>query len=1289
MLLQNGQQSTPSFQPEQDPWDQMAWWEKSLDVLSRPNFASANLAKALLTGADPFKAMKRGITGEDRTTYSDVLAISGMDPGITRAVLGFAGDVLLDPTTYLTLGAGAGKSAVVGGVTKTLTKAGELAHAATVGEKTAQAGRILARGVETAESAKLTPELKALFPRELTQARYDKLLGTYGVTNLADGMPRELTAKVIGEEAGGRMIGRAIKGESVPAVADAFLKGQRGAVAVVKPTTLRFAGQPLIPAGVATRMAQAGQATLSAVEKLPVVGKVLGAAREAGQTIKAALGKAFSTSTGLPELDRILKRSADLLDSKTMATVRKYVDTYVKPLASLQKTNEGAYKTALEHIQTYLEGFTQIVKKEVPDAMKQAEIEQQIGRLSEVLGKIHARGAAEKEASAIDVLGRTLERQKAAGEIARQENKLALESHKANEAKLLRELRERGIRMNEGFGKEEFNANIPKAMRKKSGVPMDTMIGELVRRGHLPHGATESDLYRLIEKLQRKPRKLLAEDVIHNLPAVKGRPVSPYVEKAGKAIETRLAERQQALKNVPMISKPESVKLFGEEAVKAKFEVAAMDPRVKAMAESARQTFEDIWTAENKHLPLPPEKMKGYLPHYMKDEFRETLMDIIRSDSRNIMKPEFSAGMTEAQRRTWETTVDKATINQMIDGGHIDPSKAEALLKSRGLNPTADDLLVFETNPVQAALRRELASVRALSSVQMSQEVLASPYFTKARTVLGDTDKILATLSEHPGHALFVPTKDYIERFLTKAEKESLRRGAKDSLSHSMLREISQGELRELVKNPLKAGTPAYIIPKEVAEVLAKAHSFQFDEQAFRDAANLWDKATAWWKMSMTAARPGFHVRNALSNLWQMMSAGMRDPRQLYTAGLLMKDPAMVKNIGRFTGQEAYMLADRYGVLRSGGITSDINDLVKREIAPSKNPLSTTGPIARWGTKIGGTIEDNARLALFLDGLENGMDAASSAMRVKKYLFDYKDLTKTERTFFRRVIPFYSWSRKSIPLGLETLVTKPGIGAAIGKIGNEARANIDNPLENEYVSKFVREGLGIPVRKNTDGSTDFFLLNGWIPTVDVLKMNPQDMFAMLHPAIKTPIEQAINLNVFTGKPIERFGGELTKLGGVTMPARAAHVLRNIMYVTEVDRIISSPEKPMGELLLGLGTGIRSYKQDKVIQMRSDVFNLGDQINQLKSAVSIATKKYGGDSDIAQQAAAEMERLILQRDRVRDLLLSVDPTALSHAAPKERKQGAIQTFEQMRRSLSPKRLMNKTIHEALAPKKAIR
>src|SRR6185295_4253927 len=278
---------------------------------------------------------------------------------------------------------------------------------------------------------------------------------------------------------------------------------------------------------------------------------------------------------------------------------------------------------------------------------------------------------------------------------------------------------------------------------------------------------------------------------------------------------------------------------------------------------------------------------------------------------------------------------------------------------------------------------------------------------------------------------------------------------------------------------------------------------------------------------------------------------------------------------------------------RSGFIGADMDEFIQRELSPSKNPFSTAGPVIRGGSKVATALEDNAKIALFLDQLMKGADPVAASMHAKKYLFDYADLTRYERGIFKRLIPFYTWTRKSIPLGIETILTKPGYASALGKIREAGEKNVEDPLKNEYVASWIKEGLGVPVR-TVNGKTEFFLLKGWVPMADLAKFDAEEVFGMLHPAIKTPIELAINRSVYSGQPIERFPGQQEKLLGIPMRAKAAHILRNIVFMQELDRLFFKEDFDAGRAAAG-AIGFRTYKQDKVIQMRSRYYALQGQV----------------------------------------------------------------------------------------------
>lgn len=1237
--------------PPPDPWDEMAWWEKGLDVLSRPNYASAAFAKSILTGqGNPFKEALKGFTGEKRTTYSDVLASAGMDKGLLRATIGFAGDVLLDPTTYLTAGAGAGAKITVGGVAKVLTKGGQAAHTTMAAAKAARL-------------AELVPKLAQTNPAAL-----ERLLRVTGLTGIGKDLTPDLLAKVAGSRVATQSIGKVIEGKAVPAGMEALLGKGAKASDVVKPSQLRFMGAPIPGSAPVLQGIKAGaKGAYALAEKVPLVGKVFTGARVVAEKTKAAAKAVFSTSSGLPEFDRLVRQYADILDYKTMKVVNEYKTKIIQPMKALRAKDPRAYEAAMKEINVFLEGVVEKSVVNVPDEVKIAEA---TGKLNELTAKLVDMDAGIKrfEMGALQELTeRSANRATEAAAAAKAENAASRAAYQQGPGELLKEIQSRGISRGGALSAAEFSANIPKALRKKAGQSVDQWIAELTRRGLLPPGANENDLYKLLVDLKRKPAKVAPADILANTPepTLKRLPIETATKRAG--LEAEIAAAKKGVEAIPPVKKTVAKVVAGK---------LPSHPAAAFAAQFIKQRFEDIWKAEQTGLALPPNKLEHYLPHYMRDEVRGAIIEVINSDARKIMRPEFLGSLTEATRRSTTGKVDEITLAHLIDSGHLDPSKVKAIMEARGVKMTGDDFLVFENDPIKIALNRELRSIRSLNAADMARDIMESPVFLKSKVKLGDTVSIRETLAQHPEHALFVPTKAFLENFRTAAEREALYLGKEKQLTGSFLQEIERVLLDDIAKSPVRAQIDAYILPREVAEHLAKAYSMQFDDKAIAEFFRTWDKMTGWWKTFATAPNPGFHVRNEISNLWQLMLGGVRTPDPLYKGLMVLaKKGEGVADVGAYKGQEVYQLAERYGILRTGFVGSDIGDLVRREVAPSANPFSVAGPLARWGSAVGTSFEDHARLALFIDQLAKGADPAAASMHVKKYLFDYRDLTKAEKGIFRRMIPFYTFTRKSIPLAIETALTKPGTMAALGKMQTAGEKNVEDPIPSKYVADWIKEGLGVPIR-TSGGKTEFFLLKGWIPMAELTSIDVQQAFGMLHPAIKAPIEIAMNQNVFTGRQIEKFPGQKDKLLGVPMRAKASHLLRNIVFLQHVDRLFFQQAlDPVGTPAAVLG--FRTYAQDKVIQMRTRVYDLNGQIGDLKNIISMATKKYGAGSGITRQAEERLLVVHAERDRVKADLLVIDPTALTtkkpSATPKPKPLPT--TMRGFRQSVDIKRLLS--------------
>ena len=75
-------------------------FRRTIDVISRPLYTSAGIAKAIIKKENIAKEAWKGFTGKEKETYSDVLESAGVKNKWAKGIVGFALDVALDPITY-------------------------------------------------------------------------------------------------------------------------------------------------------------------------------------------------------------------------------------------------------------------------------------------------------------------------------------------------------------------------------------------------------------------------------------------------------------------------------------------------------------------------------------------------------------------------------------------------------------------------------------------------------------------------------------------------------------------------------------------------------------------------------------------------------------------------------------------------------------------------------------------------------------------------------------------------------------------------------------------------------------------------------------------------------------------------------------------------------------------------------------------------------------------------------------------------------------------------------------
>jgi hypothetical protein len=341
---------------------------------------------------------------------------------------------------------------------------------------------------------------------------------------------------------------------------------------------------------------------------------------------------------------------------------------------------------------------------------------------------------------------------------------------------------------------------------------------------------------------------------------------------------------------------------------------------------------------------------------------------------------------------------------------------------------------------------------------------------------------------------------------------------------------------------------------------------------------NIWknfDRLNNVFKASVTSIWPAFHGRNAISNVFlHFLDIGVHSlnpANHALVANIMVREKRYSNlvtkaDLGDLDAQNELLkmqnetvFSDKYnynwtwGELRRNirdhvvAFNPNITGLVdwsrtpkemaeqisrnlKQETTSGKikkfgrhmNPLSQDFSLYGVGRGIGSAVEDHARLMDFIVNLRKTGDVGLSSVRTKQFLFDYANLTRFEKEFMRRVIPFYTFMRKNTELQVRTLFKTPG------RISGEIRAvqSIGDMLGQEQLSDedlaklppWMRDRALIPLSKR--GSILEVITGLETPIESFFTITkPNELLASVSPYVRVPVELASGVSFFHAKAI--------------------------------------------------------------------------------------------------------------------------------------------------------------------------
>jgi hypothetical protein len=438
-------------------------------------------------------------------------------------------------------------------------------------------------------------------------------------------------------------------------------------------------------------------------------------------------------------------------------------------------------------------------------------------------------------------------------------------------------------------------------------------------------------------------------------------------------------------------------------------------------------------------------------------------------------------------------------------------------------------------------------------------------------------------------------------------------------------------------------------LPLDVATDMARLGQAYTTPGALAPVVEWWDKVTNLFKSALTTPFPAFHVRNLMSggfNTWRDGSLSTVAAQEAFsvlrggglsaeTAGKLF--PGMTVEVANtqllkevignrvaFT-RDSRQVSDAVGRIASrpgGMLPSQVPDTSRlRPLSEDvggflegfkgggpkgttwRDPFATAGvkgdvdkfvPVER-GRVLGGTAEDFIRMNHYLGRRLNGSNPAEAAAAVKKYQIDYSadNFTPFENNVLKRIIPWYSFSRKNLPPLLADLADKPGKLAGAMHVATGSRE------PGEFVPPYIAEGSSVAMGES-DGTKRFVSSLGLpfedelVKTIGAVAQGDisrtfQQAFGMAQPFVKLPAELATGTQMYSGRKLEDLRPyEFATLGGLVpqdVARQASQVIANTplsRFGSTFDKFIDD-RKDIGTSLLNTATGLRitDVEVDKV------------------------------------------------------------------------------------------------------------
>lgn len=426
-------------------------------------------------------------------------------------------------------------------------------------------------------------------------------------------------------------------------------------------------------------------------------------------------------------------------------------------------------------------------------------------------------------------------------------------------------------------------------------------------------------------------------------------------------------------------------------------------------------------------------------------------------------------------------------------------------------------------------LNRRIGELDAVLDNELSEIPQVRAGQIAGRNELRNRFNAVKAVLERQGNPPELQAIAQLEAIAAKADMDALMAGRQVKQLKDMLEATKSNGFQKRMKSVGKGMTqlgenkqmPSWISDATMAEVVKNELPF----------FGKWGQRYFGLFKGYAVLRPGFHVRNAYSAMFNMyLEAGagsfknVKKWHDFYTKATHDPENYMKWAVDKFGEVEARRLDDAFSVISATGggqAATEFSDTTFRKA--SKNPFDQNNAALLKSRKWGGWVEDHVRGAHAYDVLSRGGTIDQATDVITKWHFDYNDVTKFDQAM-KLVNPFWIFFSRNLALQSQTWLS------ALPKI-NRTMVNLERNLnygfqDDEIVPEyFFTEGATKTPIKGFGGGNLFWFSD--LPAMtfpgelDRLS-DPTDtrFFADLGPFLKIPVELAADRQMFSNVPID-------------------------------------------------------------------------------------------------------------------------------------------------------------------------